>query len=1279
MDVMEHSKSNLGPGGTAGRWGDSRPGPAGRPGVLAALSRVRGGMAAVVLFAVIWVHCTAAPLVELWRRTDPSASPGGMAANAAGLITTVGNGDAGFVVTRFRPDGRTLWRRTYGSQFETQASRVMMDADGHAWVSGQTPSTTLPGVLEGVTIRYSPDGQLLWEVRGEEHLNAVHALDGGGNLYLAGVARDPAPEAGQEMFVLTKLSPGGAILFQRRRPAPTGLRALVRGLALGADGSVTVVGWAPGSGGVSKTVTLRWDSAGTFLWEAMEDLGDRGGFPNAVAVDAAGNAYVAASTRPSLLPWAHALRLTKHGPDGARLWSLVRPGRRHPEIIAGRIWVQPDGTLIVGVRETSPSPSDSNAPSLQDAVAVAFDPDGREVWSARIAGLDPVEWRTGASGYVYLVGMRPSRSDPTSSGLVVLAPSGVQVAEHVFESRVAQLALDGADHVLMQSDTAGRGDELRKLDRLSTGGLAIPFISPVNREVILGQPAEFEAVVEGGVPVGYQWKRFGQALPGETNRTLRIGAATEAQHGAYTVSIETVAGTSTSSEARLVVRLPPTVADPIPMPGLPEGRSLRLSLRTGGEEPLFHQWRRDGVVVEGATNWWLEFPAVMPNQAGRYSLHVSNAWGTAASQPFRLRVVPPSPLDDWQWQHPRPQGNDLHGAAYGNGRFVVVGLAGTVLTSSDGTNWVARHSERFGDLNDVAFADGRFVAVGDGSRILTSSDGLEWEQRVPPGFDTFNAVVRGNGLWVAVGTRLAVSTNGLDWDLQPWPGEFATDIAFGGGRFMALNSLESESVLTSTNGVHWAPVAFNGPRPGGGERRGITYADDRFVVVSGRISLTSTDGRVWVASSVEYETEFNDVVSGPGRTVAVGEYGDGSDANRASLFTSTNGLRWARVPLEVGNNLHRVAWAGGRFLAMGDDGHLLTSIDGLAWRVIIPSSDLDLEAVARGGDRFVAVGDLGQVFVSRFGTPWTQTSNELGGWLTGIAYGAGRFVAVGWNGEIRASIDGQDWIRTNRGTAALSAIVYADGRFVAGGDGGRILASPDGLDWVEVSSGLDQVQRLAHGAGRFVALGATNTIATSVDGIRWRVQSLAVTGRLCGLAYGNGRFLLCETTGSFLTPAGTSQFWTSEDGLDWRKVGETVEGWVTRVLFAGGHFLVQSERDRILTSPDGLDWVARHLPWRQFVNDAALTPRGSLLLVGNNRSVLESSPLVPWLRAESDGAGGLALELRGWPRQVHRLQGAPAPFGAAWTDVATFLLEGTHTNWTVPAGDAGRYYRLVSP
>src|ERR1700730_1161734 len=50
-----------------------------------------------------------------------------------------------------------------------------------------------------------------------------------------------------------------------------------------------------------------------------------------------------------------------------------------------------------------------------------------------------------------------------------------------------------------------------------------------------------------------------------------------------------------------------------------------------------------------------------------------------------------------------PGTNDLFGVAFGNGQFVAVGDQGTILTSGDGTNWMAQSSGTASRLSTVRF------------------------------------------------------------------------------------------------------------------------------------------------------------------------------------------------------------------------------------------------------------------------------------------------------------------------------------------------------------------------------------------------------------------------------------------------------------------------------------------------------------------------------------------------------------------------------------------------
>ena len=51
---------------------------------------------------------------------------------------------------------------------------------------------------------------------------------------------------------------------------------------------------------------------------------------------------------------------------------------------------------------------------------------------------------------------------------------------------------------------------------------------------------------------------------------------------------------------------------------------------------------------------------------------------------------------------------------------MVTGVAGTIVTSPDGTTWTVRTSNTNANLNGVVGGNGLFVAVGASGTILTS-------------------------------------------------------------------------------------------------------------------------------------------------------------------------------------------------------------------------------------------------------------------------------------------------------------------------------------------------------------------------------------------------------------------------------------------------------------------------------------------------------------------------------------------------------------------------------
>lgn len=170
---------------------------------------------------------------------------------------------------------------------------------------------------------------------------------------------------------------------------------------------------------------------------------------------------------------------------------------------------------------------------------------------------------------------------------------------------------------------------------------------------------------------------------------------------------------------------------------------------------------------------------------------------------FPAFAVPVDSLDQWHWRNPLPQGNTLIGVTYGNGTFVAVGYAGTVLTSPDGVNWTNRTSGTSNLLGSVIWGNNTFVVVGDAGTVLTSPDGVSWTSRASGTSNSLHEVTWGNGTFVAVGDgTVLTSTDGVNWTSKTLgTSTYLVGVTWGNGTFVAVG--EGSTTLISPDGVNW--------------------------------------------------------------------------------------------------------------------------------------------------------------------------------------------------------------------------------------------------------------------------------------------------------------------------------------------------------------------------------------------------------------------------------------------------------------------------------------------
>jgi len=109
--------------------------------------------------------------------------------------------------------------------------------------------------------------------------------------------------------------------------------------------------------------------------------------------------------------------------------------------------------------------------------------------------------------------------------------------------------------------------------------------------------------VSGTPPFSYQWKFNGANLPNETNATLTLTAVQPAQGGAYSVFVFNGAGSTTSSNATLIVLLPVAFnIQPTNQITVEPGTNVTLVSFAVGNGTVRYQWRFEGTNLPSATN-----------------------------------------------------------------------------------------------------------------------------------------------------------------------------------------------------------------------------------------------------------------------------------------------------------------------------------------------------------------------------------------------------------------------------------------------------------------------------------------------------------------------------------------------------------------------------------------------------------------------------------------------------------------------------------------------------
>jgi len=233
-----------------------------------------------------------------------------------------------------------------GGTAEDDGNAIAVDANGNAWVTGQTKSTDFPpksplyatngGGFDVFVTKFSSTGSLLFSTYiggGSDDSGNAIAIDASGNAFVAGGTKSVnfptkgayqgALKGGTNAFVLEVNSTGSTLVYSTYLGG-TGID-VASGLALDKNGNAYVAGSTTSMDFPQKN-PLPNETAGGFVTELNSSgnalvystyLGAGGNdIASAVAVDGSGNAYVTGATRSSSFVTTTGVVQPKCGTDG---------------------------------------------------------------------------------------------------------------------------------------------------------------------------------------------------------------------------------------------------------------------------------------------------------------------------------------------------------------------------------------------------------------------------------------------------------------------------------------------------------------------------------------------------------------------------------------------------------------------------------------------------------------------------------------------------------------------------------------------------------------------------------------------------------------------------------------------------------------------------------------------------------------------------------------------------------------------------------------------------
>ena len=200
--------------------------------------------------------------------------------------------------------------------------------------------------------------------------------------------------------------------------------------------------------------------------------------------------------------------------------------------------------------------------------------------------------------------------------------------------------LDAGSYTVRVSNLFGSVESAAAIVTVQTSSTAPTIVKqPEPVSLAVGQPLTLQVLAAGSTPLTYKWFQNGAEISGQTSSTFSIASVAAANSGGYRVVVSNPVGSVTSIVANVTVLTAPAIVTQPSGTSLLVGQTLVLSVQATGSQPLIYSWHRNGQLLSGLGGNIITIPSVTLNDAGLYSVIVSNSAGSTNSAAVPVTVT----------------------------------------------------------------------------------------------------------------------------------------------------------------------------------------------------------------------------------------------------------------------------------------------------------------------------------------------------------------------------------------------------------------------------------------------------------------------------------------------------------------------------------------------------------------------------------------------------------------------------------------------------------------